>query len=116
MIRDRTNKLVVMDTTFTRLVEVKFKPGMREEGIKIIDSFPKERSKGFEGILALYPMDDSNSATVITLWRTEEDLMASQQDIFQAVTKATEGVRDGPPEVKNFKVRDMRAQVITVPA
>jgi quinol monooxygenase YgiN len=101
---------------FARMVNTKFKPGTRDEAIKIIDASPKEKVKGFQGILALLPMDDPNSATLISVWDSEESLNASQKGIFQDIMNATEDLRDGPMEVKNEKVREMRGQLIQVRA
>jgi quinol monooxygenase YgiN len=106
----------VVDVAYARLINQKFKPGKREEAIKIIDDVPKERVKGFQGILALLSVDDPDSATLISVWDSEDTLMASQKGIFQDIMNATADLREGPPEMKNVKVRDMRGQLIPVRA
>jgi heme-degrading monooxygenase HmoA len=98
------------------MVSTKFKAGKRDEAIRIIDGFPKEDVKGFEGILTLLPVDDPNSATIISVWDSEDSLNASQKSIFQDIMKATENLRDGPLDVRNTKVRDMRGQLIPITA
>jgi heme-degrading monooxygenase HmoA len=116
LISDQANTPLVVNVAFARMLSTKFKPGKREEAIKIIDDSPKEEVEGFKGILALLPVDDPNSATIISIWDSEDTLIASQEGIFQEIMKATEDLRDGPPDVKNAKVRDMRAQLISIPA
>ena len=101
---------------YARLVNMKFKPGTRDEAIKIIDDAPKQQVKGFKGILTLLPMDDSDSATIISVWDSEDSLMASQEGIFQDVMKATEHLREGPMVTKNVKLREMRGQLMLIPA
>jgi quinol monooxygenase YgiN len=101
---------------FARLVNTKFKPGKRDEAIRIIDDAPKEEVDGFKGILALLSIDDPNSATLISVWDSEESLNASQKSIFQDIMAATENLREGPLDVKNLKVREMRGQLILNPA
>jgi quinol monooxygenase YgiN len=102
--------------SYARLVTAKFKPGMREEAIKIIDGGPKEAEKGFSGILTLLHEDDPDSATIISMWDSEDSLNASEQSIFRDLMKATEDLREGLPDVKNAKVREMRDQLIPIRA
>jgi quinol monooxygenase YgiN len=102
--------------SYARVVTAKFKPGKREEALRIIDGGPKEREEGFSGILALIHEDDPDSATIISLWDSEDTLNASEQGIFRNLMKATEEMRVGPPEVKNAQIREMRAQLIPIRA
>jgi len=105
-----------MDMALARVVSTKFKPGKRDEAIGIIDTAPKDKVEGFQGILALLPVDDPNSAILISFWDSEETLMASQKGIYQEVMKATENLREGPLDMKNHNVRKMKGQLIPVPA
>lgn len=98
------------------MVTTKFKPGMREEGIRIINEAPKQEARGFTGILALLHDDDPDSATIISFWDSEDSLNASGKGIFQDVMKATENVRIGTPEIRNAKLSEMRGQLVSVRA
>ncbi len=116
MILCRAHVNAVVKVAYARLLNTKFKSGKREEALKIVDDAPKEDVEGFKGILALLSVDDPNSATIISVWDSEAALNASQKGIFQDIMKATEHLRDGPPEMKNVKVREMRGQLILIPA
>lgn len=116
MILRRANVQAVIDVAYARLLNTKFKPGKRDEALEIIDDAPKERVEGFKGILALLSVDDPDSATIISVWDSEDTLNASQKGIFQDIMKATENLRDGPMEMKNVMVREMRGQLILIPA
>jgi heme-degrading monooxygenase HmoA len=98
------------------MVTTKFKPGMREEALKVIDEGPKEKVRGFSGILALLHEDDPDSATILSVWDSEETLNASEQGIFRDLMKATEEYRVGELDMKNAKVREMRGQLVPIRA
>ena len=100
--------------TYARMINQKFKPGKREEALKIIDRAQKEDVKGFKGIIALLHEDDPDSATVISLWDSEDTLRSSAEGIFHDLMDETEGLRAGPPEIINGKIREMRGQLVQV--
>jgi quinol monooxygenase YgiN len=96
--------------TYARIVTAKFKPGKREEGMRIIDEFKgyAEDPKGFQGILALLSTDDPDVATLVTMWDSEETLDTSREGIFNKVMVELEELLEGPVDVHNQKLREMR--------
>lgn len=94
------------------MITTRFKPGTREEAIRIIDKAPKEEVRGFAGIIALLHEDDPDSATVISMWDSEDALNASEKGVFQDVMRATEGLRVETTITKSARVREMREQLV----
>ncbi len=106
----------MINLAYARMVNTKFKPGKREDALKIIDAGPKQDVKGFVGILALLDEDDPNSATIISVWDSKETLDASAKGIFKDLMDDTKDLREGPPEVKNSQTREMRGQLVPITA
>jgi quinol monooxygenase YgiN len=107
---------IVMDLAYARIVSTKVKPGQREEALRIIDEAPKEKVEGFMGIIALLDEEDPDSMTVISVWDSKKTMDESSKSIFVDVMNNTKDVREGTPEVKNAKIREMRGQLVRIPA
>jgi heme-degrading monooxygenase HmoA len=114
LIPDQTNVQEVTNMTFARLVNVKFRPGKREEGVSVIADFSKDVREGFEGMLILFPTDDPDKATYITLWDSEETMNGSWKEISPRVTEALKDLLAEQPEMRSNKVREM--QRLAIPA
>jgi heme-degrading monooxygenase HmoA len=88
----------------------KFKQGQRDNAFAALDKRSEEadRTRGFRGYLDLLSDDDPDAAIVITLWEDEETRSASQRGIFQGATQDMERYLTGPPDVKNYRVREIQ--------
>ncbi len=100
--------------TFSRLVDVKFKSGRRDEGINKIGDFNKGVREGFEGMLFLFPMNDPDKATYVTLWNSEEAMNDSWNQINSRLMESLGELLEGPPEMRSNEVREI--QRLTIPA
>ncbi len=116
MIPNQANIQAVMNVAFARMLSTKFKPGKREEALKILDDSPKEKVEGFMGILAFLHEDDPDSATIISVWDSKETLDSSAKGIFKNIMDDTEDLREATPDVKSGKVREMRGQLVPIKA
>jgi hypothetical protein len=54
--------------------------------------------------------------TVISVWDSKKTMDESAKSIFVDVMNNTKDVREGTPEVKNAKIREMRGQLVRIPA
>jgi len=100
--------------TFARLVDVRFNPGKREEGMEIIADISEDVREGFEGMLILFPTGDPDKVTYVTLWESEKAMSDSWRKISPRATEALKGLMAGPPEMRGNQVRAV--QRLTVPA
>lgn len=100
--------------TFARLVDVKFKPGKREEGLSVIADIGKDVRQGFEGMLILLPTNDPDTATYVTLWDSEETMNGSWNQLSPKVTEALGSLLAEKPEMRTNKVREI--QRLKIPA
>lgn len=100
--------------THARLVDVKFKPGKRDEGMSIIADVAKNVREGFEGMLVLLPTDDRDRATYVTLWDSEESMSSSWKKINPRATEALKNVLAEPTVMRTNEVREVER--ITLPA
>jgi hypothetical protein len=114
LILDGTEYGVVTKMTYARLVDVKFKPGMREKGLSIIADVAKDAREGFEGMLILFPTGDQDSATYVTLWDSERSMNTSWSRINPKATEALKAVLAEPAIMRSNEVRE--AQKISIPA
>jgi len=114
LIRVRPKPVTVNKMTHARLVDVKFKPGKRDEGMSIIADVAKNVREGFEGMLVLLPDDDPNKATYVTLWDSEESMNDSWKKINPKATEALKNVLAEPTVMRTNEVREV--EKITLPA
>ena len=63
MIRMQPTFTTVTNMTHARIADVKFKPGMREQGLNIIADIGKDTREGFGGMLILLPTNDEDMQT-----------------------------------------------------
>jgi quinol monooxygenase YgiN len=103
---------------FARLATVRFKPGKREEGLRVISRFKEEaeRTEGFLDLLYLLSEDEPDVARLISVWDSEATMHSSEKGVFRSAMEMTEDLRDGPFEVKNHRVSDMGTEAWLVPA
>ncbi len=84
-----------------------FRKGKREEGFAELDRILNASTRhtaGFRGYISLLSHDDSNMATILTLWQDEESLRASEKGVFAvAITKVQDSIKDNP-KLENFRV------------
>jgi heme-degrading monooxygenase HmoA len=100
--------------TFARVVDVKFKPGMREEALNVIADISKDVRSGFEGMLVLIPTNDPDSATYVTLWDSEDAMNDSWKEINPRATEALKNMLVGETVMRTNEVR--LVQRLTIPA
>ena len=103
----------VIKMVYARVADVKFKPGMREQGLSIIADIGKDAREGFGGMLILLPTNDEDMATYVTLWDSEEAMNSSWAKISPRATEALKGMLAEPVLMRSTKVRE--AQKIAIP-
>jgi len=84
-----------------------FKEGMGEKGFSELDivlNTLAHQTDGFRGAISLAADDYPNSVTILTLWIDQEALDRSERDVFSQALKRVQGLIDGPPQIKNFRV------------
>ncbi len=84
-----------------------FKKGKCEEGFAELDrilSTSTRHTPGFRGYLSLLSREDSNKATVLTLWNDEDSLNSSEKGVFAGAIKKVEGLLENGPSIENFRV------------
>ncbi len=80
----------------------------------IIADFSKDAREGFEGMLILFPTNDPDRATYVTLWDSEETMSGSWKQINPRANEALKDLLAEQPEMRANKVRDI--QRLTIPA
>ena len=92
----------------------KFKPGKREEAIKLVEGFQDdiEESKGFRGLIILRSVDDPNEARFLAIWDSEESLKASEKGVYSKVSGKAMPLAEKPPELKHFEIPSARLSLI----
>jgi quinol monooxygenase YgiN len=84
-----------------------FKNGKRDEGFAELDLILNtlaQSTKGYRGYLSMLSKEDSNSATVLTLWQDEEALEASEKGVFAQATAKVQTLLEKPPQIENYRV------------
>lgn len=94
--------------TYARIVDVKFKPGMRDEGMSIIADIGKEVRDGFEGMLILLPTDEPDKVTFVSLWDSENAMSDSWERINPKAERALKDLMDGKPSMRTNQVREVQ--------
>ncbi len=91
---------------YARMTVWKFKPGKRDEAIRIVEGFQEDigESEGFRGLIILRSVDDPNEARFLALWDSEESLKASEKGVYQKVSGNAMSLAEKPPELKNFEI------------
>lgn len=83
-----------------RITFWQFKDGKRPEAFNQLDTFLNSLAKqaeGFRGYMSILSYDDSNSATIITLWEDEVALNKSGMGIFtHAINEVRQFLRQEP--------------------
>ena len=84
-----------------------FKKGKRDEGFAELDlllNSLSQSTQGFRGYMSLLSKENSNSATVLTLWQDEQALEASEKGVFTKAIAKVQALLESPPRVENFRV------------
>ena len=84
-----------------------FKRGKREATFAELDRILNTSTRyaeGFRGYMSMLSHDNSNTATILTLWQDEEELAASQKGVFAENIKKIEDSLEGSPRIENFRV------------
>ena len=84
-----------------------FKKGKREEGFAELDRIlntSTRHTSGFRGYISLLSKEDSNKATVLTLWQDQNSLEASEKGVFTSAIKKVEDAIESAPHLENFRV------------
>jgi heme-degrading monooxygenase HmoA len=84
-----------------------FKKGKREDAFAELDlllNTSTRHTKGFRGYISLLSREDSNAATIITLWQDEETLKSSEKGVFAGAVKKVLDSLESPPKTENFMV------------
>ena len=84
-----------------------FKKGKRDEGFAELDlilNSLSQSTKGFRGYMSLLSKEDSNAATVLTLWQDEGSLEASEKGVFTDAIAKVQALLESPPHTANFRV------------
>jgi heme-degrading monooxygenase HmoA len=101
-----------------RMTVWKYKSGQREKALETLEQIMAIEMSGFRGDLILLPRDDPDSEVIVTLWKDEEEMKASAEQLFQAQgalagpLKEMEKFLTGPPEIKEFRVHSSRLQEV----
>lgn len=84
-----------------------FKRGKREEAFAELDQILNTTTRhtpGFRGYISMLSRDDSNQATVLTLWQDEMSLKASEKGVLaDAISKVKDSL-ESIPRVEDFRV------------
>ncbi|MDW5562062.1 MAG: antibiotic biosynthesis monooxygenase [Methanomassiliicoccus sp.] len=105
--------MTVKKMVYARVVDVRFNPGKREEGLDIIANVSREVRDGFEGMLVLLSTDDEDKATYVTLWDSEDAMTGSWMKINPKATQALEGLLAEPVSMRSNEVQ--KIQRISIP-
>lgn len=84
-----------------------FKKGKRDEGFAELDLILNslaQNTKGYRGYLSMLSKDDSNEATVLTLWQDEESLEASEKGVFAQAIAKVQTLLEKPTRIENYRV------------
>ena len=85
----------------------RFKKGKREEAFAELDlilNSLSQKEQGFRGYMSLLSKDNSNVATVLTLWQDIKSLEASEKGVFTEAIKKVEDFLVKTPRVENYRV------------
>ena len=84
-----------------------FRKGKREEGFADLDLILTKQAriaKGFRGFVSLLSRDDKNIASVLTLWDSEEALVASEKEVFAEAVEKVMPLLEKEPDVEHYRV------------
>ena len=91
-----------------------FKAGQREQAIAELDkdiSNQARQSEGYRGSMILLSSEDSESATIITLWADEKARQESSKAVFSDAIKTIEQYIVNPPNVRNFNLSEAEVRL-----
>jgi len=84
-----------------------FKNGKRESAFLELDrilNISTRHTKGFRGYMSLLSVDDSNTATILTLWQDDESLKASEGGVFAEAIKKVQDSLASSPYIEHYRV------------
>jgi hypothetical protein len=94
------------DKDYARVSNIRFKPGKREEGIKVLEWYLRKGAAGSTGHLVLLSVEDPDEATYITMWSSEETMISSLRIDLGHVTRSLADLIDEPAERRHHKIHD----------
>lgn len=100
--------------TYARLVDLRFRPGKREEGMNTISDIRRDVMEGFEGMLILLATGDQDRVTYVTFWESEHTMNGSWEQIAPRATEELKDLLAEPAIMRTTSVGEM--EKITVPA
>ncbi len=103
---------------YANLVTWKLKPEMEEKWLESIDRMTEEgkNTKGFKGIFAFDSVNEPNTTYILSLWDSEESLDAAMEGIIKDIWDKLGDMATEPPSPKKLKVRELAAQMVSIPA
>ncbi len=84
-----------------------FKEGKREEGFMELDRILNtltRHTEGFQGYMSLLSYEDPNMATVLTLWRDEQTMQASEEQVYADAIRKVQDLIEFLPKTTHFRV------------
>lgn len=89
-----------------------YRPGKREEGNDIVKAFVKKGAEGLHGHLIADDLDNPDKAAYITLWDSEESMIAYFRGIREDLDDAMDAITIGATEYILTKIQDMSTNQI----
>ena len=84
-----------------------FKKGKRDEAFAEVDRILNTSTRstpGFRGYISLFSLENSNVATIVTLWQDQESLERSEKGVFATAVERIQDSVEGNPLLGNYRV------------
>jgi hypothetical protein len=94
------------ERNYARVSTIRFKPGRREEGIKVLEWYFRKGAAGSTGHLVLVSVDDPDEVTYVTLWSSEETMISSLRIDIGQVHRSLVDLIEEPADRKHHKVHE----------
>ncbi len=89
-----------------RLAKFYFKTGMRDEGFSVLDLILNKlvrSAKGYQGYVSLFSCDQTEVATILTMWEDDESYSGAQE-LFTSTIDKVAPFFEKQPEVEHYRV------------
>jgi quinol monooxygenase YgiN len=93
---------------FTRMVEIRTKPGKTNEAVQITTNkiLPiLKKYPGLEDVITLVSTTDPNKFVALSFWKTQQDAERYSTESFTEVRNILANYIDGQPTVTTFNVQ-----------
>ena len=94
------------ESKFARVAIYCYRPGKREEGNRVVKDFISEGAEGLKGHLILDDLDNPDKAAYVTLWDSEESMIAYFGSIRRDLDEAMDDLIIGATEYLFTRIRD----------